>query len=201
MMQASAKYMTPALQDKLPKLLALPQTKLFELMVEDDDELAALGEGGTVAGLTLDDIDRMSVRELRAALREKDADLEAKDELLAEKNRKLDSLTKKKRGGDLADWQIACTEIQAEITAGAAHVKELIGALRDVPARFDTVWEGVPTGTMCLAAMNRTARAYSDAVGRIIEEVAALRRECRDWTEPYLNAGSDVLPEDEELGK
>lgn len=39
-------------------------------MVLDDEELDVLADGGTVAGATLDDIDRMTSRELKAALRE-----------------------------------------------------------------------------------------------------------------------------------
>src|SRR5690606_34769101 len=44
-------------------------SKALELVSEDDDALDALAEGGSVAGLTLDDIERMSLREVRAALR------------------------------------------------------------------------------------------------------------------------------------
>lgn len=65
MMQASTKYLSPALKPNVPTLAHLGKAKLFELMTEDDEELAELADGGTVAGLTLDDVDRMSVRELR----------------------------------------------------------------------------------------------------------------------------------------
>ena len=61
------------------KFLGGPNTKLvtdlpsithvYELALMDDDDLAELREGGTVAGHTLDDIQRMSPSELRAALR------------------------------------------------------------------------------------------------------------------------------------
>lgn len=71
------------------------KTKLFELMLLDDDELQALGDGGTVAGLTLDDIDKMTTRELRAALRETKENESAKDRLLADKNAKIDDLAAK----------------------------------------------------------------------------------------------------------
>lgn len=83
MMQAAAKYLSPKLQSKAQALALLGKSKLFELLTEDDDELAALAEGGTVAGMALDDIERMTCRELRAALRESEANLEARGELLA----------------------------------------------------------------------------------------------------------------------
>jgi hypothetical protein len=77
----------------------LPRTKLFELTVLDDEELAELDKGGTAAGLTFDDVDRMGVRELRAALRkEREArtdDNEANERLIANKDKKINQLTKK----------------------------------------------------------------------------------------------------------
>lgn len=68
MMQASVKFLGNG--DEQPKrsaLSVLGKTKLYELMVLDDEELDALADGGTVAGATLDDIDRMTSRELKAA--------------------------------------------------------------------------------------------------------------------------------------
>ena len=70
MMQASLKYLSPSLESKVPALGLLGKTKLFELMTEDDEDLAELADGGTIAGMSLDDIDRMTSRELKAALRE-----------------------------------------------------------------------------------------------------------------------------------
>jgi len=78
MAQAALKYLSPALVNNAKSLSHLGKTKLYELMLEDDDDLAALAEGGTIAGLDLDDIDRMTSRELKAALRDarEDADAE-----------------------------------------------------------------------------------------------------------------------------
>ena len=57
-------------------------------MLEDDEELAQLADGGTVAGLTLDDVDRMSVRELCQSLREARETNAAQQRVLADKKRK-----------------------------------------------------------------------------------------------------------------
>jgi hypothetical protein len=48
----------------------LGNEKLRALTVLDDDEIQTLDDGGVVKGMTLDDIERMSVRELRDNLRE-----------------------------------------------------------------------------------------------------------------------------------
>ena len=45
------------------------KSKLIELLVLDDDQVAELNDGGTVAGITLDDVAAMSVSDLRKALR------------------------------------------------------------------------------------------------------------------------------------
>ena len=78
------------------------RSKLFELMILDDGDIKELSEGGTVAGLKLDDVDRMSVRELRAALREsretitsKDSVMKAKDAKLNDMEEKIDTLSRK----------------------------------------------------------------------------------------------------------
>lgn len=95
MMQASAKYLSPALKSNTPTLAHLGKSKLFELMTEDDEDLAELAGGGTVAGLTLDDVDRMSCRELKAALRDARENAAAQQRVLADKNEKIDELATK----------------------------------------------------------------------------------------------------------
>ena len=101
MIASSIKYLSPKLQARAPALALLGKTKLFELMTEDDEELAGLAEGGTVAGLTLDDIDRMTSRELKLALREAREQADAQSQLIASKDTKLNEmdakLTKQKR--------------------------------------------------------------------------------------------------------
>jgi len=109
MMQAAAKYLTnPALGSNAKALSHLGKTKLYEMMVMDDDSLAELAEGGTVAGLKLDDVERMSTRELKAALREAQATAEATDRVLSQKNKKIDqlqaTLERKKAESSPEEW-------------------------------------------------------------------------------------------------
>ncbi|HIE4342217.1 hypothetical protein I5U90_07955 [Stenotrophomonas maltophilia] len=79
------KFMTVALKfskSDSKSLLAAAgtQTKVLELAVLDDEELEALDSGESVAGITLDDVERMSASQLRQALRETRADADAKDQ-------------------------------------------------------------------------------------------------------------------------
>lgn len=90
MMQAAFKFS----DDKTVKLIeaAGNKTKLFELLVLDDEEIAELANGGTVAGLELDDIAEMPASALRHALRESREEMKATEKLLADKNAKIDTL-------------------------------------------------------------------------------------------------------------
>lgn len=90
MMQASYKYLSPKLTPKAQTFALLGKSKLFELMTEDDDQLSELADGGTIAGLTLDKIEAMSCRELKAALRESHNKLQDKEAVIVNKNKKID---------------------------------------------------------------------------------------------------------------
>lgn len=92
-MQSAAKF------SKLPSNATLKaignQTKLFEMLVLDDEQIEELELTGQTGELKLDDIATMSVKELRAALRETRENAEAQSRLLADKNAKIDELAAK----------------------------------------------------------------------------------------------------------
>lgn len=71
------------------------QSKLFEMLVLDDEQIEELELTGQTGELKLDDIATMSVKELRAALRETRENAEAQSRLLADKNAKIDELAAK----------------------------------------------------------------------------------------------------------
>ena len=93
MIQATVKFCSPQLLKAQPKLLALGKSKLFELMTEDDEELQQLADGGSINGLTLDDVDRMTIKELRHTLRTAREDTEAARKVSADKDAKINRLT------------------------------------------------------------------------------------------------------------
>lgn len=95
LMNATLRFIDPKMKQAQPKLMALGKSKLLELLVEEDDTLLELADGGDINGHTLDDIDRMTRNELRAALRESRDTAEAKDKIIADKNKKVDELAEK----------------------------------------------------------------------------------------------------------
>ncbi|PAV01834.1 hypothetical protein CBG25_14410 [Arsenophonus sp. ENCA] len=132
MMKAALKYLSPSLQSKMTTLSNLGKAKLYELMLEDDEDLAELAEGGTIVGLTLDDVDRMSVRELRAAIRqsrqklkESENDLNTSRQMVAEREEKIQKLTVNKLVNNPLDAE-GIRQLRDEIGLVEYEIKALL---------------------------------------------------------------------------
>ncbi|MEJ1353126.1 MAG: DUF3102 domain-containing protein [Candidatus Sedimenticola sp. (ex Thyasira tokunagai)] len=128
MMKAAAKY-----SGKKTALANLGKSKLLELMVEDDEELEGLADGGTLAGMTLDDVDRMSVKELRANLRKakekQTQDEEVHEKLLTQKDQKINELDKKLHGNVLPTWPELVAESEIQTVTAAFRAQEALDQL------------------------------------------------------------------------
>jgi len=76
------------------KVLQLPRSKVLELTVLDDDQLEVLEQGGTLSeyAMDLDEIDRMSVTELKARIKDAEQTVQAKQAVIAAKTTELDEL-------------------------------------------------------------------------------------------------------------
>jgi len=94
-MQATLKFANASTSTHLQKL---GKSKIVELLALDDEEVKELEYAGSVRGISLDEIDSMSVSELRKQLRDAKAKDEAKDKLLAKKNGEIDQLHTKLDG-------------------------------------------------------------------------------------------------------
>ncbi len=149
LMNTAARLSNPRLAPHADKLLRLGQSKVADLLVEDDDTLAAFAEGGTVAGLTLDKFDSMSVREARLTLREQAATLKAKDQVIKDKNAKLDQLSEqlaRRASSEPAEREAA----QLELLRGDCQAAEV--ALLRALATIDTVMQEPATEAAELAS-------------------------------------------------
>ncbi|MFK5892857.1 MAG: hypothetical protein QM504_06525 [Pseudomonadota bacterium] len=113
-------------------------SKAIDMLALDDDSLEELAEGGTIAGKTLDEFDQMTVQELRDTLRKnkqkhKD-DIEAKAQILSNKNKKIDEQAEQlnKLSNITKDWSGLLglytkdiTEISSTTIAQMNRIKEL----------------------------------------------------------------------------
>lgn len=91
-MQAAAKFSNVSSTRHLTAIGN--QTKLFEMLVLDDEQIEELDATGQTGTLALDRIATMSVKELRAAVRESVAEKAATEKLLAHKNAKIDEYSR-----------------------------------------------------------------------------------------------------------
>ncbi|EJA2263824.1 DUF3102 domain-containing protein [Escherichia coli] len=191
MMQASIKYLSPQLESKAQTFALLGKAKLFELMTEDDENLAELADGGTVAGLTLDDVDRMSVRELRQALREARETNAAQQRVLADKNEKIDSLStrlEKKSRIQPPEPDEEVKKLRAEVTALAVEAESAI-AVR-LSSTFETLC------AYCAENMIDTPRDFMAGLVCQLESTARSLRSTFDLPdEPTGNAAPSWLTE------
>ena len=189
MMQASLKYLSPKLEPKAQALARLGKTKLFELMTEDDEDLVELADGGTIAGMSLDDIDRMTSRELKAALREARETNAAQQRVLADKNEKIDSLStklEKKSRIQPPKPDEEVKKLRAEVTALAVEAESAI-AVR-LSSAFETLC------AYCAENMIDTPRDFMAGLVCQLESTARSLRSTFDLPdEPTGNAAPSWL--------
>jgi hypothetical protein len=175
MQQAALKFSNGATSHHLIEA-AGNKSKLIELLVLDDDQVAELNDGGTVAGITLDDVAAMTVSDLRKALREARADAEANDKLLSEKNDQIDTLKKER---DAANRRIKAekpdaqlvglhTEVEAELVGLEATIAgKLREGLEKLCAAYVENGKGDAQRTRLLAA---SLRAVQQQIGDLFTE-------------------------------
>ncbi|EPL7325670.1 MULTISPECIES: DUF3102 domain-containing protein [Citrobacter] len=171
MAQAAVKFLSPQLEDKRKTFSDLGRSKLYELMLEDDEELAELAEGGTVAGLTLDDVERMSVRELKVALREARETNAAQQRVLADKNEKIDSLStklEKKSRIQPPKPDEEVKKLRAEVTALAVEAESAIAV------RLSSAFE-----TLCAYCAENVIDTPRDFMAGLVCELESAARNLR----------------------
>lgn len=186
MMQASTKYLSPTLKPNVPTLAHLGKAKLFELMTEDDEELAELTDGGTVAGMTLDDVDRMSVRELRQALREARETNAAQQRVLADKNEKIDSLStrlEKKSRIQPPEPDEEVKKLRAEVTALAVEAESAIAV------RLSSAFE-----TLCAYCTENMIDTPRDFMAGLVCQLESTARSLRSTFDLPDEPTGDVAP-------
>lgn len=136
LIRATQRFATPQMQKAQAKLMDLGKSKLLELLVEDDVTLAELAEGGDINGHTLDDIDRMTRNELRAALRESRETAEAKDKVIADKSKKIDEYAEKlersKKTVKEPKAEDVGSELALNLSALTVGVRSQISRLKDL---------------------------------------------------------------------
>ena len=175
------------------------QSKLLEMLILDDTQIDELELTGQTGELKLDDIATMSVKELRAALRESREKIADKDRVLAGKNTKLDELDQQLSrtlkqihlppwDERVAPFQKEITERQSVLDAAIAKHLEAIKAL-DVwmTGEITSAPDYDPETPVTLPpAIRAVVLHLDDAVSRTATLAAEMQRELR------LRFGADI---------
>jgi hypothetical protein len=150
------------------------QTKLFELLVLDDDQIDELVLEGETGPLKFDEVDSMSVKELRAKVRAAKQEHEAMQRLLADKNAKLDELTTAKLA--VSAWDEKVNRFKAQIGAHFDTLDEgitQIYLIHHAILQEDTQWGGDDEQERLI--LRQFATLYGDRLRRLTQQFAELR--------------------------
>lgn len=158
-------------------LLALPgltQTKFLELAILDYGEIEALADGESVLGLTLDDIDCMSVSEMKTAIRkakrEQEEEKAAQEEIKRRRDERVNALEEEvarltsipKTPAMIEEEQIGHVMAQSQLV-----VREIEAGLRGQLAKLERLFDdGVQP--------NHVRLAQQQAVTQILQAARVL---------------------------
>lgn len=152
------------------------QTKLFEMLVLDDEQIEELELTGQTGDLSLDDVATMSVKELRAALREAREQSKAKDRLLADKNAKIDELSTVK--STVSPWDEKIAAFKAELAGGFDLLDASVGRLtlmHSVILQEDTKWADTEEAEQIV--IRQLATLFGDRLDRLAQQMALLQQQ------------------------
>lgn len=172
-MQAATKFSNVSSTRHLEAAIG-SQTKLFEMLVLDDEQIDELALEGQTGELKLDDVATMSVKELRAKLRELRQKDEATQRLLQDKNAKIDELTTVKLG--VSPWDEKVGKFKGAIAAhfdqldqGVAQINLFHGSILDE----DTQWGDDAEQERLI--LRQFAVLFGDRLKRLTQQFAELR--------------------------
>ena len=174
-MLAAVKFSNAALAPHLTNAIG-SQSKLFELLVLDADEVQELAAGGEVRGLDADDIAGMTRNELRAALKASRDQLAAKDRVLQDNAAKI---TEQAQALELARSEkfTPAPGSVARTKAEAALLKEVFKQSLCINGRMRALFAAVDGALASTAASEAVQQAARAAVQHLAQQFADIARE------------------------
>jgi hypothetical protein len=173
-MHSAGKFSNAALTTHLTKAIG-NQTKLFEMLILDDEQIEELAETGQTGTLTIDDVERMSVKELRAAVRNLRGDMDAKDKVLGDVQGKLTKMQvqlKKKIAVD-TDWPDALTPITDQVAAAGRTIAKAISDLETCRITLLETGQALEADLQPKyeAALSHIVQVYETALGKAERDI------------------------------
>lgn len=169
-MQSAAKF------SKLPTSATLKaignQSKLFEMLVLDDEQIEELELTGQTGELHLDDIATMSVKELRKALREARETADARERIIGDKDAMINRLTEEKtrRKGKADDAARERADLEAQLLRNLQDkALTLLGTINEVAVAVADIEANEPNEAMT-TAMEQTVTWLFQSIAKIAHE-------------------------------
>lgn len=174
-MIAAAKFPNRALAHDLTKAIGT-QSKLFELLVLDADEVQELAAGGEARGLDADDIAGMTRNELRAALKASRDQLAAKDRVLQGNAQKINEQAQALELARSEKFTPAPGSV-ARTKAEAALLKEVFTQSLRINGRMRALFAAVDGALSDSGAGEAVQQAARAAVQHLAQQFADIARE------------------------
>lgn len=179
MAERSARYAMAAAQkfSNRQTTAVLGNEKIRALTVLDDDSIKTLEEGGGLAGIgTLDDIEKMTVKELKSALRaekqKRKEEREAQEAAISQKEQKLNEL----------EMELRYREPPTKEQLAQAKLDEkrkplftaIMSGIEDLSVAIDRVWDMCRTEDVQLDQLTRLARSFDSEMSLLKEKLDML---------------------------
>lgn len=156
------------------KLLGLGISKALELISLEGSELDAIAQGSAVNGLTLDDVDRMTVREVRTAFRKARVKLgEGKETLDLMMKKNSERMRELEKAADLGTkYSDLSKELLADVARECAALCAAVGTIKARVQRFvdmdvDDIDVPDETRNMLKAMVKNAEKAASELIGLV----------------------------------
>ena len=170
--RAAQRYMQVTLRfsnaSSVTHLQGMSRAKLLAMVVLEDDEIQELNDGGSVRGVTLDEIDRMSARELREALRKEKLETARQQAINTELHQEV--LQHKVKGKVVAqtDWPAALETVSDQVAAAGRKLATALSELEACRIAIFTAGEPLNDAGRASfeAALGHVAELYEQALAR-----------------------------------
>lgn len=175
-MQSASKF------SKLPSTATLTaignQTKLFEMLVLDDEQIEELELTGQTGELSLDDVATMSVKELRAAVREVREEKLALERIAAERRDEIDRLKVKGRKKHHADpWPDEVAGLKDDLNTLGKVLDEALGKHLTLIDATEAAMDSLPAESDAFGGYKTVVHNLAEQIERICTLAAGLRHE------------------------
>ena len=183
---------------KYPQLVQQSSTKIYDLVILDDDDLKALEEGSSVSNITLDDVDKLTTRELRKKLREAKEEKKALESVINSKNTKLNEMEKELNMPKANIEYPDVTELNNKIDTLTTDSFTLSERIISIADSFQDLTTGNNTADaayrMAYGKLKGIVKSIVEEMGRALDYVVSRTPECMT-----VNAGfTFTLDEGEE---